>query len=109
MRPYVRQLMEEAHRLGRPVMRPMFYEFPEDSVCWELQDQYMFGADLLVAPVVYANARERSVHLPAGAQWTRLQDGRVFEGGQTITAEADLRRVPCFLRENRQSALTGAV
>ena len=53
MRPYTRKLMEEAHTLGRPVMRTMFYEFPEQECCWELKEQYMFGSDMLAAPILY--------------------------------------------------------
>ena len=50
MQSYIRRLMQEAYEKGTPVMRPMFYEFPEDEECWELQEQYMFGDSLLVAP-----------------------------------------------------------
>lgn len=50
LRSYTRNLMEEAHTLGRPVIRTMFYEFPQDTVCWELKEQYMYGGALLVAP-----------------------------------------------------------
>lgn len=52
MRPYVRRLMEEAHEKGTPVMRPLFYDFPEDKTCWENETQYMFGPEILVAPVM---------------------------------------------------------
>ena len=44
MRDYTRSVMQAAHDVGAPVMRAMFYEFPEDKVCWEIQDAYMFGA-----------------------------------------------------------------
>ena len=64
MRPYIRELMKEAHEEGRPVIRPMFYEFPEEKKCWELQDQYMFGGDVLVAPIVYEDTYEREVICP---------------------------------------------
>lgn len=50
MRPYTRKLMEEAHLYGKPVMRPMFYDFPEQDICWDLKEQYMFGSSILVAP-----------------------------------------------------------
>lgn len=57
MRPYIRKLMEEAHEWGRPVMRPMFYEFPEQECCWELKEQYMFGSDMLTAPILMKSPR----------------------------------------------------
>ena len=45
MKPYITELMEAAHEKGTPVMRPLFYDFPKDSKCWEIEDQYMFGDD----------------------------------------------------------------
>ena len=64
MRPYTRAVMEQAHAGGQPVMRGMFHEFPEDPICWDVADQYMFGPDLLVAPVVEPHAVSRRVYLP---------------------------------------------
>lgn len=68
MRPYVRGLMKEAHEKGTPLMRAMFYEFPDDPACAVLKDQYMFGSKYLVAPIMQPGARSRSVYLPQG-QW----------------------------------------
>lgn len=109
MRPYTRELMREAHELGRPVMRTMFYEFPEQERCWELKDQYMFGADLLVAPVMYENAEEREVYLPSGAFWTDLHDGKVLEGGRTISVHAELESIPVFAKNGSHKELTGLI
>ena len=100
MRPYTRQLMEEASAYGAPVMRTMFYEFPEQEICWDLKDQYMFGHDVLVAPVLDEGVTERSVYLPAGANWTDIRTGRVYEGGQTPVVAAPLESIPVFLRDN---------
>ena len=52
---YIKKLYEEAHTNGSPLLRAMFYEFPEDAKCWELQDQYMFGDRFLVAPILHLN------------------------------------------------------
>ncbi|HIX29355.1 MAG TPA: glycoside hydrolase family 31 protein [Candidatus Blautia stercoravium] len=109
MRPYVRVLMEEAHRFGRPVMRPMFYEFPQEEICWELKEQYMFGSDMLVAPVLYENAVSREVYLPKGASWTMVSSGQVWEGGQTVTVDAPLEEIPVFLRDGRRAELIGKI
>ena len=109
MRPYVRELMKEAHTEGRPVIRPMFYEFPEEKKCWELQDQYMFGADVLVAPIVYEDTYEREVYLPQGASWTLISDGRKYEGGTTITVSADISQIPVFLRDERHAEWIGCI
>ena len=68
--------MAEAHEKGTPVMRTMFYEFPEDAACWDISDAYMFGSDILVAPIVRAKATSRTVYLPAGASWTLANTGK---------------------------------
>jgi len=99
LRPYVRSLMKNAHETGDPVIRPMIYEFPHDKNCTGLSNQYMFGPDLLVAPVVELHARERKVYLPAGADWTCCNTGQQYTGGQTITANAPLDVIPLFARD----------
>ena len=109
MRPYTRRVMEEAHTLGRPVMRPMFYEFPDQECCWDMKEQYMFGSDILVAPVLYEGQTKREVYLPAGAKWTCVHDGKVYEGGQTVTADAPLEVIPVFLRDGKLSELVGLI
>ena len=98
MRPYIRTIMEEAHQKATPPMRPMFYAYPEDKKAWETDDEYMFGPDLLVAPVMHLGQRKRNVYLPHG-QWTDAYTGRVYEGGVTVDADAPLHRIPLFIRE----------
>jgi alpha-D-xyloside xylohydrolase len=109
LRPYTRRLMEQAHTDGQPVMRGMFHEFPADPACWDLTDQYMYGPDLLVAPVVQPHAIERPVYLPAGATWTDLRTGTRYEGGQWITANAPTDHIPVFTRDDALPELAGAV
>ena len=96
---YIHDLYEEAHRNGSPLIRTMFYEFPEDKASWEVDDQYMFGSRYLVAPILEAGQTERKVVLPAGARWKELEGDRVYEGGQTITAQAPIDVIPVFVRE----------
>ncbi len=95
LKPYIRSVMEEASANGSPVIRPMFYEFPHDPHCWELENQYMFGTDYLVAPILYAGQRERNVYLPAG-QWQNIHTGEMIMGGQAITAAAPLDIIPVY-------------
>lgn len=109
MRDYTRSLMLEAHTKGTPVMRTLFYEFPQDSKCWDMMNTYMFGGDILVAPVVYEKVRERAVYLPEGAVWTLASTGRVYEGGQSYKIEASLETLPVFLRNGRQGYLIGGI
>jgi alpha-D-xyloside xylohydrolase len=109
MRPYIRGLMREAHEKGAPLMRPMFFEFPGDTASWELKDQYMFGPDMLVAPVMEAKQTERAVYLPAGAEWTELHSSASYPGGAAITVAAPLEVIPVFLKDGRHKELTGKI
>lgn len=109
LRHYTRELMVAAHEDGQPVIRGMFHEFPEDSRSWDLADQYMFGPDLLVAPVVHAGRRSREVYLPAGATWTNLADGTVHAGGQTVMVDAPLNVIPVFARDGSLGDLVGLI
>lgn len=106
LRPYTRALMEEAHKKGTPVMRTLFYTYPEDTACWEVEDEYLYGPDLLVAPVFQAGQRERQVYLPRGETWTELTTGKVCSGGRTVTAEAPLDTIPVF---SRRGGRAGAI
>ena len=95
LKPYILDLMKEASETGAPLMRTMFYEFPQDEKCWEISDQYMFGTEYLVAPVLYANQYSRNVYLPDGL-WKNLNDGKEYKGGQTITCDAPIEYIPVF-------------
>lgn len=105
LRPYVRELMQQASEKGTPVMRAMFFEFPDDMLCWDRKDQYMFGEDILVAPVVYPGAISREVYLPAGAEWVDAHTGNAFSGGQTVLCDAPVDVIPLFLRNGKQKEL----
>ena len=95
LKPYLKQVMREASENGSPVMRAMFYEFPDDPACWETDEQYMFGSRYLVAPVLYAGMTEREVYLPAG-EWKNMATGKVLAGGQKVTVAAPLEVIPVF-------------
>ncbi|MBA2950127.1 glycoside hydrolase family 31 protein [Streptomyces himalayensis] len=99
LRPYLRELSEEAHRTGAPPMRPLFFDFPDDERAWDVDDQFLLGPDVLVAPVYEAGARTRRVYLPSGARWLDPVTGRVVDGGTTLDADAPLERIPVFVRE----------
>ena len=98
IRPYVRRLMTEAHETGMPPMRPLLVDFPEDARAWETEDCYMFGPELLVAPVMESGARERTVYLPAGTDWIDDSTGERYAGGQEVTVPAPLDVIPVFRR-----------
>lgn len=102
LRPYVRQCMKDASETGAPVMRPLFYDFPEDKASWQVEDSYMFGPDLLVSPVMEAGAVTREIYLPAGAVWTDAYTGEVYEGGQKVTVPAPLDIIPVMIRDGKE-------
>ncbi len=95
---YIKSLYAEAHENGSPLLRTMFYEFPEDVACWELQDQYMFGSDYLIAPILHLNEWKRDVYLPAG-KWMLTSTGEVFEGGCIVSVDAPIDYMPVFKRQ----------
>ncbi len=103
IRPYTRELMQEAHRKGTPVIRTMFYEFPDDENCWDLKDQYMYGNNILVAPIVEKGKICREVYLPKGAKWLDANSKQYYDGGCTILCEAPIEIIPLFLREGNLS------
>lgn len=109
MRGYTRSLMEEAHKDGTPVIRTLFYEFPKDSKCWDIMDEYMYGGDILVAPICYEHAMEREVYLPEGASWVHAGTGEKYEGGKSYRIAAAIDTVPVFLREGAQEYLIGEI
>ena len=98
MRDYTRTLMREAHEKGTPVMRTLFYEFPEDIKCWSIEDEYMYGGDYLVAPILEKGARIRKVYLPEGTSWKSMGDEQIYEGGKWIEVTAPLSLIPVFQR-----------
>lgn len=109
MRDYTRSMMKEAHEKGTPVMRTLFYEFPEDQAAWDVTDSYLFGSDILVAPIVYPKAVSRMVYLPKGARWVHAGTGTEYEGGQSVEIDAPIDTLPVFLRDGKQEYLIGKI
>ncbi len=98
IKPYVLDQMRLAHASGAPAMRPLFFDFPDDPPSYEVGDEFMFGPDLLVAPVVEHRARERRVYLPEGESWRNAWTGEVAKGGSWREEPAPLERIPVFIR-----------
>ena len=99
LKPYTAQVMLQAHENGSPVIRPLFYNFPADKAAWDVEDEYCFGDDLLVAPIFEAGARERKVYLPADTEWIDTESGNCYAGGQTVTVAAPMDVIPVFARK----------
>jgi alpha-D-xyloside xylohydrolase len=98
IRPYVMEQMASASATGMPVMRALFLEFPDDEAAWGIVDEYMFGPDVLVAPVTALGVRERNVYLPAGPSWLDAWTGKPVETNGWVSAKAPLARIPVYLR-----------
>ena len=97
IRETIRQFYEETSKNGAPLLRAMFYEFPEDEKCWNTYDQYMFGSQYLVAPILQLGQFEREVYLPEG-KWQDIRNGKIYEGGEVITSKAPIESIPVFKR-----------
>ncbi|MDT8390618.1 MAG: glycoside hydrolase family 31 protein [Lentisphaeria bacterium] len=98
LRPYIMGQMKLAEKTGLPPMRPLFVDFPDDKQAWEVEDAYMFGSDILVAPVVTDGQRVRAVYLPAGTTWRNAWTGEEHVGGVTLDVQAPLEQIPAFIR-----------
>ncbi len=96
LRPYVTEQMKQAHEKGTPVIRPLFYDNPDDAKSWDINDEFMFGPDILVAPVLYEGMTSREVYLPAGRTWKDANTGKTCEGGVTVTCDTPLAQIPVF-------------
>lgn len=99
LRPYVHEQMRAAARTGLPPMRPLFVDFPGDPAAWDVDDEFMFGPDLLIAPVLEPGARSRDVRLPAGAAWINTATRERHEGGALTRVPLSPDRIPVFARE----------
>lgn len=96
--PYTLRQAEAAARSGLPIARPLVFAWPDDPAVADRWDEYLFGEDLLVAPVWQAGARRREVYLPAG-RWEDFWDAtHTFDGPRTITVDAPLEVIPVFVR-----------
>jgi alpha-glucosidase len=91
-------LAYEASQNGVPIVRPLFMEFPQDQTTYPIEDAYMVGDDLLVAPVVEKGAVSRMVYLPQGAQWLDYWTGKAYEGGQSYDVDTPLDVMPLFVK-----------
>ena len=98
LRDYIRLQMQKTHEDGVPSMRPLFFDFQSDAQCAAIEDQFMFGPSIMVAPVTTPGAATREVYLPAGCTWTHAWTGQSYPGGQRVTVPAPLGQGPVFLR-----------
>jgi alpha-glucosidase/alpha-D-xyloside xylohydrolase len=95
--PYVYSTAREAHDTGMPMMRALWLHYPGDAKAAARGDEYLWGRDILVAPVTEKGARERVVYLPNGA-WYDYWTGERVEGGREVARAVDLETMPLYVR-----------
>ena len=98
LRPYIQKHMAVASKTGVPVMRPMFFDYPEDETCYTLGDEYMFGDDILFAPIARQGQTKRSVYLPEG-EWVFARNHETYKGGAWYELTAELDEFIAFVRK----------
>jgi len=102
--PYLEALSREAVSTGLPLQRPLFLHFEDDPRCYDTQTVYLYGPDLLVAPVILPGVLTWTVYLPAGVDWTHVWSGCVYSGGAEIEIPAPLGQPPVFFRRTSPHA-----
>jgi alpha-glucosidase len=95
--PHIYSTMRESAESGLPAMRPLMLEYPSDGTTYGMDDQFLFGSDLLIAPVLRAAVTQRGVYLPAG-EWYDYWTGERHAGGRWITVPVTLASIPLFVR-----------
>jgi alpha-glucosidase len=95
--PYLYSVMRESAESGIPAMRPMMLEYPSEGATYGMDDQFLFGSDLLIAPVLRAEITSRGVYLPRG-EWYDYWNGTRHEGGRGIGVSVTLSSIPIFVR-----------
>ncbi len=97
--PYIKEHMDISCENGTPVMRPMFFDFPNDSVCYETGDQYLFGSDIIFAPITTQGCTSRKVYLPKGT-WILTKDKNTYEGENWYDINAGIDEFIAFVKKD---------
>ena len=96
LRPYIQKQFDTASEKGYPVIRPMFFEYPDDEKCYSLDGQYLFGDDIIFAPIVEQGQTVKTVYIPDG-EWVLTKDKTVYTKG-TYEIHAQLDEFIAFVR-----------
>ncbi len=97
MMPYIYSAAREAKDTGIPLMRPLWLHYPDDPRTLSLDDQYLWGRDILVAPVLEKGVTSRKVYLPEG-EWYDFWTDDKLDGGREVTREVNLETTPLYVR-----------
>ncbi len=100
--PYTKSLVKINADSGLPVQRPLFLHYENDEKTYDIQTEYLFGEDMLIAPVYLPDVQEWEVYLP-NDQWVHLWTGKEYQGG-TVTVKAEMGFTPAFYKKNSKFA-----
>jgi alpha-glucosidase len=106
--PYFEQLFVEHRKTGAPLMRPLCWHYPGDRTALQLDDQFLLGSDLLIAPIVHRGRTRRPVYLPKG-RWFRFDGGPAWLGGRYYDVEWTTDNIPAFVRKGAILPIAGSV
>jgi alpha-glucosidase len=95
--PYIYSAFVKASATGVPIQRPLVFDYQDDEQVRDIDDEYMFGESLLVAPIYEPGARSREVYLPAGT-WVNFFTREVYEGGKSHKVAAPIEHIPVFVK-----------
>jgi alpha-D-xyloside xylohydrolase len=98
LKPYIIGQMRIAAETGTPLMRPLFFDYPDDEACYPLEDQYLFGSDIVFAPIVDQGRTERPVYLPEGS-WIDVRSRQERSGGTTVICTARIHEFIAFAKK----------
>lgn len=107
LKSYRQELMLEAYEKGYPLMRYMYLQYPNDPNTLQLMYQYMFGPDLLIAPIVSPNTFNKTVYLPSQNNWLFVWSEQIYYSqlNNYVTVEAPIGHPPVFIRLNQQNQI----
>lgn len=97
--PYLYDTFYKGERDGLPVIRPLVLHYQQDDKTYEINDQFLFGENIMVAPVLEQGKKARMIYLPKGENWIDYWTKESFEGGQYIIKEAPLEICPIYIKE----------
>ncbi len=95
--PYIYTAAWKTHTKGTPIVRPLFFDFPYDSITYTVFDEYLWGNDFLIAPIVKKNQVKRKIYLPSG-YWYNWWNNQIYKGGDFITLSVNIETIPVFVK-----------
>jgi alpha-glucosidase len=96
--PYIYHMVYQNHKTGAPLMRPLFFEEPENESLYHYDDAYLWGNDFLVEPIVESDQTEKEVYFPDGSNWYDFYTDKKYEGGQSSTVAVNDTTIPTYVR-----------